>query len=105
MRTGAGYLEFNFAPSTRWAAYRFDGYRQNPRPAEAAPEITVQTGEGQFDLQVTLDLPELASLAALRLGLSAVVEEAGGQLSYWALTHPPGKADFHHADGFALELA
>src|SRR5882724_3177957 len=23
----AAYTEFNFAPSTQWAAYRFDGYR------------------------------------------------------------------------------
>src|SRR5882757_7475213 len=25
--SGAGYYEFNFAPSTQWAAYRFSGYR------------------------------------------------------------------------------
>src|SRR5687767_1847903 len=24
---GAAYYEFNFAPSTQWAAYRFSGYR------------------------------------------------------------------------------
>jgi hypothetical protein len=34
-----------------------------------------------------------------------VIEEAGGGISYWALAHPPGRPDFHHADGFALELA
>ena len=30
---------------------------------------------------------------------------ACGGISYWALAHPPGKPDFHHADGFALELS
>jgi hypothetical protein len=53
---------------------------------------------------------ELASLAEAppdgpwRLGLSAVIEGAAGELSYWALAHPPGRPDFHRADCFALEL-
>jgi hypothetical protein len=40
----------------------------------------------------------------LLLGLSAVIEETSGAKSYWALAHPPGRPDFHHADGFALML-
>jgi hypothetical protein len=41
-----------------------------------------------------------------QLGLSAVLEEADGTKSYWALAHPPGdKPDFHHADCFAAQLA
>ena len=40
----------------------------------------------------------------LRLALSAVVEADDGTLSYWALRHPPGRPDFHHADGFVLRL-
>jgi hypothetical protein len=40
----------------------------------------------------------------LRLALTAVVEDARGRLSYWALRHPPGRPDFHHRDGFALVL-
>ena len=38
------------------------------------------------------------------LGISAVIEEQDGRLSYWALAHPPGKPDFHHRDCFALRL-
>jgi len=38
-------------------------------------------------------------------GLSAVIEDISGGTSYWALAHPPGKPDFHHADGFALEFS
>ena len=37
-------------------------------------------------------------------GLSAVIEDPNGVLSYWALRHPPGKPDFHHPDTFALEI-
>ena len=44
-----------------------------------------------------MDLP-------LRLGLCAVIEEESGVLSYWALKHRPGRPDFHHPDGFVLEI-
>ena len=40
----------------------------------------------------------------LGLGLSTVVEDNHGRLSYWALRHPSGKPDFHHPDTFALEI-
>jgi len=52
-------------------------------------------------------LDRLSSLpldARWRLGLSALIEEPSGHKSYWALAHPPGKADFHHPDCFAHEL-
>jgi len=38
------------------------------------------------------------------IGLAAVIEELDGTKSYWALAHPPGAPDFHHADCFALTL-
>ena len=99
-----GYLEFNLSPSTEWAAYAFDGYRRGMRPAEATPAIAVEQGPDVLDLTATLDLgAALPSAADWRIGLSAVVETGEG-LSYWALAHPPGRADFHHPDCFALEL-
>ncbi len=106
---GKAYHEFNFAPSRRWAAYRFDGYRSGMRPAEesGAPQIEVDRRDGAFELRAALALDGLAALpgdAVWQLGLSAVIEEAGGRISYWALAHPPGKPDFHHSDCFALDL-
>ncbi|HVI32699.1 DOMON-like domain-containing protein [Phenylobacterium sp.] len=105
---GEAYWEFNFAPSTQWAAYAFDGYRAGMRPAEriAPPVVEVAGDRGLFALAVTLDLSGLEGLApggAWRLGLSAVIAGKGG-VSYWALAHPPGRPDFHHADCFALEI-
>jgi hypothetical protein len=50
-------------------------------------------------------MPESGAAPPLRVALASVIEDGGGTLSYWALKHPPGKADFHHAHGFALELA
>jgi hypothetical protein len=105
---GAGYLEFNLAPSTQWAAYRFDGYREGMTPAAefGGPSLEASSGDGVYELQAALDLGGLLPAGAgWRVGLSAVIEEVDGRKSYWALAHPPGQADFHHPDCFALELA
>ncbi len=105
----AGYYEFNFAPSTQWAAYGFGSYRKGMRAATeiSAPQIEVQSGPGCYTLQASLDLDRLSMLprdAGWRLGLAALIEETNGRKSYWALAHPPGKPDFHHPDCFAYEL-
>lgn len=102
--SAAGYTEFNFAPSMEWAAYRFSAYREGMTVARevAAPLIDVIAGEDAFELQAMLAFPDTGTR---RMGLSAVIEEAGGRISYWAIAHPPGKPDFHHADCFALEFS
>jgi hypothetical protein len=71
-----------------------------------APQITVQSSPERYVLQASLDLGQLllSPRSTLRVGLSAVIEEISGRRSYWALAHPPGKADFHHFDSFALEV-
>jgi hypothetical protein len=101
---GAGYYEFNFAPSSQWAVYRFDRYRSGMRTATeiGAPRIEMESRAERYTLQAALELDRLSP--PWRVGLSAVLEETNGRKSYWALAHPPGKADFHHSDCFALEL-
>jgi hypothetical protein len=78
-------------------------------PAEpiAAPAMEARTGAGRYELGVSLDLDRLPDVpdGAWSLGLTAVIEDVRGDRSYWALTHPPGKPDFHHPDGFAYELS
>jgi hypothetical protein len=102
------YYEFNFAPSTLWAAYRLSGYRSGMMNAEiSAPRIGIRSGRDWFELEAGLDLGSLAgfpSHAPWRLGLSAVIEDTSGRKSYWALAHPMGDPDFHHEDCFALQL-
>jgi hypothetical protein len=103
---GAAYYEFNFSPSTQWAAYRFSGYRSGMGVATeiGAPRIDVRSSADGYTLQAKLELDRLSS-PSWRLGLAAVLEETSGRKSYWALAHPPGRADFHHADCFTLELS
>ena len=99
---GAGYVEFNFSPSRQWAAYRFDTYRDGMRDEiMPAPKIATAVTPSRMELTVAASLPDDV---AGRVGLSAVIEEAGGAKSYWALAHPPGPPDFHHPDCFAVEL-
>jgi hypothetical protein len=74
----------------------------------SAPRIEVQSSPECYILQASLELDQLRSRpldAGWRLGLSALIEETSGRKSYWALAHPPGKADFHHPDCFVHELS
>ena len=103
------YLEFNFAPSTGWAAYRFASYREQREDLSLpAPHFDVAQLLDQLEVTVAVDTTRLANLlpddASWLFNLTAVIEEQDGTKSYWALAHPPGKPDFHHPDCFTLEL-
>ena len=101
---GDGYRELNLAPSGDWAAYRFDGYREGmANAAVGAPEVkaTRQGDTTELLASWALDLP---ADAAWRVGVTAVIEDAAGGISYWSLKHPAGKPDFHNAEGRVLTL-
>ncbi|WP_143435919.1 DOMON-like domain-containing protein [Hydrogenophaga sp. IBVHS1] len=107
----AAYQEFNFSPSTAWAAYRFSGERERDTTAEALRRVLlvppqVQNAPRLLTLTARVPLDALPrSPAVLSLGLSAVIEERSGHRSYWALHHPLPQPDFHHRDGHTLRLA
>ena len=108
--SGNAYYEFNFSPSTQWAAYRFSAHRSGMDVATeiGAPLIEVRSAPDRFTLDASLELDRLSGLSSTdkwRLGLSAVIEDRIGRKAYWALAHPPGKPDFHHADCFTQELS
>jgi hypothetical protein len=107
---GPGYFEFNFSPSLDWAVYRFSAYREGMSPAEVGqgPQVSVRRRDDGLEIQSAVHLGQIADLRStrrLRIALAAVVEDENGRLSYWGLRHPPGKPDFHHPDGFVLEVA
>jgi hypothetical protein len=100
------YWEINLAPSGDWALYRFEGYRLGQiAPAREPPWFTVIRSGGGLTLQLRWPLPaELVEARELALAVTAVLEQPGGRFSYWALHHPGPEPDFHHRDGFLLEL-
>ena len=105
--SGARYCELNFSPSTEWAAYAFDGYRQGMRPLELAVPPNVRVAETKTELRVTAGI-ELGGLADApwpwRIGLTAVVEDRAGSRAYYALLHPRDKPDFHDTATFTVLL-
>jgi hypothetical protein len=111
MKAQPAYHEFNFAPSGEWAVFAFRGYRDGGPLANDAnepmrPRIAVRSAAARLELDATVPLELLSAihpLAALRIGLSAIVEASDG-LSYWALRHRADKPDSHDAGGFALLL-
>jgi hypothetical protein len=97
------YFEFNFSPSGEWAAYRFDRYRAG-RTELDIPAPSIGGYDGGDLLVRFVSLENLPGNRLFRLGLSAVVEDLDGRISYWALAHPAGDPDFHHPDCFGLEF-
>ncbi|HEX6660922.1 MAG TPA: hypothetical protein VF067_03520 [Sphingomicrobium sp.] len=100
----AGYREWNFAPSSQWAAYDFTSHREGRTDADVAtPYIRTEDNLTWWALGATM-----AAEAGIewQLGLSAILEEKDGTKSYWALAHPKGdKPDFHDSVCFAARLA
>ena len=105
----AAYHEFNFSPSGEWAAYAFSKYREGTSLADEHldPQVAVDSSGTRLNLYALADLARLSPAyvrSPLAIGLAVIIEEESGDLSYWALRHAPGKADFHHPQAFALEL-
>lgn len=105
----AAYREFNFSPSGQWAIYSFASQRvRTPLEVDAVMQPSTHIHSSSEQLTLTAHLPWTALPprdSVLRVGLSAVIEEANGQLSYWALQHPCEQPDFHHPASRALRLA
>ena len=103
---GPGYRELNLSPSGEWAAYVFRGYRDGAELAvERPPGLVVRRSVDRLELEAQICQDFLPPGRPLRIGLSAVVKDRDGVLSYWALRHPPGRPDFHHPDAFSLQPA
>ncbi len=103
------YVEFNFSPSSQWAAYGFGDVREGGHDlaVPANPEIApLDAGDSYLAFEVEVTLPADHIQPEMLVALSAVIEEMDGTKTYWALHHPdPDKPDFHHPDCFTLELS
>jgi hypothetical protein len=95
------YVELNFATSGAWAAYSFDSYRLGMKalPAIKTPTIHTRLGTDELMLEVKLQMRSLRFDSAI--GLAAVLEDTEGAVSYWALSHPLLKPDFHDATAWS----
>ena len=89
---GTAYREFNLSPSTRWACYDFDAFRDGMRDAPAEVVINVSISDTELRLEATISsaLPLPATVA-----LNAIIEDADGVNRFWALAFQPGAPEFH----------
>ena len=98
------YYEFNFSPSTLWAAYAFDSYRiRREWQIKNAPKLRINQTLNQLEVEATFNLADLELLSPNKkwlIGLSAVIESQQNDLSYWALKHPEAQPNFHHRAGY-----
>jgi hypothetical protein len=99
-----GYLEFNVAPSGDWQCYAFSGYREGriALAGVAPPAVRVVRGEHSIlqEARFTSGFEPLGP-EPWRVGLTAVIEDRGGSLTYWALAHTGPEPDFHRADAWS----
>lgn len=100
-----GYHELNFSPAGAWAAYRFSGFREGMAdlPLSRPPMLRIDQGPEHFYMECQLP-PEALPGEALRIGLTAILEDSDGSLHFWALHHPAPRPEFHAQSGFVLQL-
>ena len=99
------YWEFNLSPTGDWNIYRFTNYRQGMEEETAFTSlpfnVVQQLKSLNINLEINLDFI-IEQNTALEIGISTVIESSEGTISYWALTHPETKADFHNRDSFII---
>jgi hypothetical protein len=97
------YHEFNLSPSGDWAAYIFAAERLRQPDAAPLPSPHIACTRDARTLRLDARLPAAALpvvAGGWLLGLSAVIESTDGALSYWALSHPAARPDFHQRAGW-----
>ena len=103
----ARYWEFNLSPAGHWNVYGFAGYRHGMEEERAITSLPVDVRRQPDSLLVAVE-PALGLIVTadrpIEVGIAAVIQLAGGGLTYWALTHPGLQADFHRRDSFLVEL-
>lgn len=105
------YREFNLSPSGAWNVLTLQGYRYATKeePSFEALPFTAEQTDAELSLKADIDISAIAdNTQPIRLGVSAVliVKDAEGKEheTFWAVTHPTSKPDFHHPNSFKLSL-
>ncbi len=99
------YLEFNLSPSGQWAIYRFERYRQRDMAYAPAAVPIIEFNQNADGFTLLARLPAtLLPTGKLLASLTAVIEAANGEKSYWALAHAGEQPDFHLAQSFTLRI-
>ncbi|MEH2127076.1 DOMON-like domain-containing protein [Nostoc sp.] len=105
IKDSARYWEFNLSPAGHWNVYRFEGYRQGMQEETAFEKLpfSVHNQADSLALALDVDLDKIVSAEqAIEIGITTVIKNIDGNVSYWALTHRGEEADFHLRDSFII---
>lgn len=99
------YIEFNFSPEFEWNCFYF--IKKGDALAEYARMDSVK-----FDILLSLDVfhliveldkkkfPDHFFQGRIQAGITSVIKEKTGKLSYWALSHHDTRPNFHDFRSF-----
>jgi hypothetical protein len=103
------YIEFNFSPEFEWNCFYFS------KKGDALVEYA-RMDSVKFDILLSLDVfhliveidkkkfPDGFFQGPLQAGITSVIKEKNGKISYWALSHEDIKPNFHHFDSFKYKF-
>jgi len=97
------YWEINLAANGDWAIYRFPDYRigQEDQTHPNSPLVNVRRWKHQLEIEASLDLSSWWPQSICPdVSLNTVLDRGDKGLSYWAISHPGDRADFHQRSSF-----
>ena len=100
------YHEVNLSPSGHWNLYRFDSYRKGMReePNDCLKCHLLPAAQ-PLVVRMEIDLERIGLREKkLLIGPCAVLLSMKKPPSYWALSHPGDRPDFHNLNGQLLLL-
>jgi hypothetical protein len=107
VRGAPNYWEVNLSPAGHWNVFALSGYRQGLTEEGAFQSLPfgVQRQAQRLLLTLELDLGRIIPRdLPLEVGITAVVQDHDGRLTYWALAHPGPEPDFHRRDSFLIRV-
>ncbi|KYG70228.1 hypothetical protein AZI85_13855 [Bdellovibrio bacteriovorus] len=94
------YLEINCSPNGNWNAYKFSSYREGmTTAADVSVRLQERSGETQR-VRFQIEIKGFDAAEATFHGLTAVIEFADGEKSYWSLKHADANPNFHDKRGW-----
>ncbi|MBK25551.1 MAG: hypothetical protein CME70_16260 [Halobacteriovorax sp.] len=108
--SGDEYFEFNVSSAYNWNLFYFPSIKARLKEYTNISNLAVSAvkKEDSFCLKFWIALDKFPSgfweSDNMKIGLTAVIENKTGPLSYWALAHKEDKPNFHHMDSFIFEL-
>lgn len=105
------YIEFNFSPNFEWNCFYFnksgDGLKEWEKMPTPAIDILLSSEHFLLFIDIKKEnFPKefFKDKSQLSAGITSVIKDKSGSLSYWALTHADTRPNFHHFDSFKYKF-